>query len=267
MTCSDVRRYLSAYLDSELETSISLSVNEHLERCEACAERFEQEAGLEAAIRDHLQATPSRPEFWAGVDASLDRADRRRTPWWPVLAAALLLCAAGVWWVVRPGAVPAEGPGESQVMLTAVLRERVMDMQRDRSAIRGYHAADAAAAKALAEHHLGAGNVQLASIAPPHERIAPHDFVLLGAGTVFVGGEETPVLHYRCCGNPLYVFLIAPKALRRFPQCEQWLMEHGGLDRSEAIPVSLKRCPASGVVLAVAGTGCASPIATALVSR
>jgi hypothetical protein len=44
-------------------------------------------------------------------------------------------------------------------------------------------------------------------------------------------------------------------------------MTNGGLDAGGDLPVSLKRCPRTGAVLAVAGSGCAKPLAGAIVAR
>lgn len=42
MQCEQVRDYLSAYIDSELEASVSIEVAKHTEQCAACAEELKQ---------------------------------------------------------------------------------------------------------------------------------------------------------------------------------------------------------------------------------
>jgi anti-sigma factor RsiW len=271
MNCSDVRRYLSAYLDSELDCNTNLAVNDHLERCGDCAERFEQEAGLESAIRDHLAATPSRPEFWSGVDAALKADDRRRgRRWWPAAfaAAALALITAGLWSAWPPATSAGTGAGTGEIGLIVALRERATDVQREgTTVVNGYRALDAASAKALVERFLG--NAAFLEVAPRPTDVAPHKLQLVGGGTTHVGGEETPVLHYRCCNKDLCVFFMVPASLQRFPKALEMLKQRGDLTCriSPTGTVSIHRCPKSGAVIGVAGSPCAPSLPTVLVSR
>lgn len=53
------------------------------------------------------QANP-RPEAWARVAASLPKAEpeaqpKRRTLWWPYVAASVAIAAVGTWWMQAPG--------------------------------------------------------------------------------------------------------------------------------------------------------------------
>ena len=49
------------------------------------------------------QATP-RPEAWVRVAASLPKAQpKRRTLWWPYVAASVAIAAVGTWWMQAPG--------------------------------------------------------------------------------------------------------------------------------------------------------------------
>jgi len=76
MTCSEIREYLFAFLDSELDAPLSIEVQRHIERCHDCA----REAETERAIRQHL-ARALQADGAEGMpdDAALEQAVRRAT--------------------------------------------------------------------------------------------------------------------------------------------------------------------------------------------
>ncbi len=88
MTCADVQKQLTAYLDGELDADRGSVVRGHLRECAACR----QVAGDEAALRDGLRQLPPvdpPPSLWAGVQARLaeaEVADSRRPAWRRALA-------------------------------------------------------------------------------------------------------------------------------------------------------------------------------------
>lgn len=86
MICSEVREYLFAFLDNELDVALSIEVQRHLERCGQCAHEVE----IERAIRKSLAA----------------RLSDQRVP--PMLEPATLLRHCG-----RPG----ESPDSSRTFL------------------------------------------------------------------------------------------------------------------------------------------------------
>lgn len=83
MTCDDVRRQLTPYLDGELDATRGSAVRGHLRGCEACRAI----AGDEAALRDGLRSLPPvdpPASLWAGVQrklAAAEIADADRPAW------------------------------------------------------------------------------------------------------------------------------------------------------------------------------------------
>ncbi len=76
MMCSEIREYLYAFLDSELDAPLSIEVQRHIERCHDCA----REAETERAIRQHLaRAIEAESTDKVVSDAALERAVRRAT--------------------------------------------------------------------------------------------------------------------------------------------------------------------------------------------
>lgn len=104
MKCQDARRRMSAYLDSELDGETTFELNEHLQVCTACAERFAAEHRADLAMIRHLRsgAMPQgmRDSIRARVLAAKGHAPfpaRRRLPggWGLAAAAAVLVVSLG----------------------------------------------------------------------------------------------------------------------------------------------------------------------------
>ena len=263
MNCADLRRYLSAFLDSELDGGTNAEVGAHLDACPDCAERVEAETRLERAICERLNAAPVRDCFW---DECRDRLGRRgfsRRGWTVLAWAASVLVAvgAGFWLGHGPAAAGMAGARE----LIAVLRERGREAQHGiPAALHEYQAvASPAAAQDLLGRFVGDANRRYVHV---DASVPAHDTQLVGFGLSFVGGEEIPVLHYRCCGQDLCVFFVMPAALSHFDGVSRVLAERHDMT-CRACPVTnvaLRLCPKSGTVIAAVGNGCASGVAGAI---
>ncbi|GEM_PF-2055716 len=77
--CQSVRAKLMLYLDSELDATATLSVNQHLVRCPDCRDRFEAEQLLESAIAGGLRSGEDMPDqVWSrltdGLAAEVEQA-------------------------------------------------------------------------------------------------------------------------------------------------------------------------------------------------
>src|SRR5262249_26912027 len=51
MNCREINEYLSAYLDNELEATISLSIAKHLEQCRGCTEELRRMTEVSTLIK------------------------------------------------------------------------------------------------------------------------------------------------------------------------------------------------------------------------
>ncbi len=110
MTCGELREYLFAFLDSELDAARSMEVQLHLEQCPACAREVE----IERAIRRTLDSLLSPEPIDAARDeVAFENAFRRVIPELPhrpgqrrrrLIAGAVLACAAAV--LLIPSAWP-----------------------------------------------------------------------------------------------------------------------------------------------------------------
>lgn len=78
MNCREARRWMSPYLDSELEGGKTFEISEHLRECPDCAERFEQERAADAQMRRAANCCGGLPgEIWSAVQREVRRGPRR----------------------------------------------------------------------------------------------------------------------------------------------------------------------------------------------
>ena len=74
MNCNQTRKYLSAFLDSELDVRTNIEVLEHVEICHDCACRLEAQRGLRDAVSSYVGSVQAPAAFRTRVTGALDRA-------------------------------------------------------------------------------------------------------------------------------------------------------------------------------------------------
>jgi anti-sigma factor RsiW len=265
MNCAELRRYLSAFLDSELDGGTTAEVGAHLDACPACAERVEGETRLERAIAQRLNAEPVRECFWEECRDQMGRPRVRARAWVPAAWAASLLAALAGGFTLGHGAAPDATGMESARDLITVVREHGRELLRTGArAIHEYRPFESAEqGRGWLGRWVGDANTHLVHLAAS---IPQHDTRLAGGGTMLVAGEEVPLLHYRCCDHDLYVVFVMPAALSHFEGVSRVLAERHGVEcrRCPVSNVALRLCPKSGAVIAAVGNGCAPGLAGAI---
>ncbi len=79
MKCHETLRLMSLYLDSELSSEVTLEVQEHLESCPSCRDRFERERRLEESMRATLlEVEPGDAAIWDRAVRAALRIRRQR---------------------------------------------------------------------------------------------------------------------------------------------------------------------------------------------
>lgn len=63
MTCSEARQYIFAFLDNELDSALSLEVQQHIEHCPLCARECEIENVVRKQLTGKLQQADDIPVF------------------------------------------------------------------------------------------------------------------------------------------------------------------------------------------------------------
>lgn len=111
MNCRETRKWLSPYLDSELEQTKTFEVSEHLRVCSECAERFETERNAEVLVRASLERETMPPALWQKITSDVS------TPSWVrrlagrgVLSLAAVVALAFVTWGVLPSGTSDASP-------------------------------------------------------------------------------------------------------------------------------------------------------------
>ena len=102
MQCQEARKWISPYLDSELDPTKTFEVSQHLESCAPCRERFEKEGRADELIGAALRREESFVD-WPAIERQILAPPRRVIPLRPkwLLAAAacvaFLLISQGDW--------------------------------------------------------------------------------------------------------------------------------------------------------------------------
>lgn len=102
MKCQDARKWISPYIDSELDPTKTFALSQHLENCEPCKTRFDREALADGLIAKSLQRHESFLD-WSAIEKKILAPPRRGLPLRPkwLLAAAaciaFLLISLGDW--------------------------------------------------------------------------------------------------------------------------------------------------------------------------
>ena len=98
MNCREARKWLSPYLDSELEQTKTFEVSEHLRVCPDCADRFEAERRAEDMMRSALEGETMPRGLWLEIAREVSTPtwikllmNRRTLSWAAVLAAAFII--------------------------------------------------------------------------------------------------------------------------------------------------------------------------------
>jgi anti-sigma factor RsiW len=106
VSCEEMQALLHGYVDGELDLVRAVQIEQHLQRCPACAQALAQQQALRTVLRaDSLYYAPPGP-LQRRVRAALRRARNTETrPWgwsqrWLGLAAAVAIVAIVLWNVV-----------------------------------------------------------------------------------------------------------------------------------------------------------------------
>lgn len=115
MTCSEVREYVFAFLDNELDAPLSMELQRHLDRCHDCAREVEIERAIAQELAHQLESGSAEPALAVDTIRSLVGRDNRpplptpRSRRWLLAACipALILAGASIYatWRSRSGEV------------------------------------------------------------------------------------------------------------------------------------------------------------------
>src|SRR3990172_12253508 len=110
MRCEEVREYLFAYLDNELDVPVSIELQRHVETCHECAREVEIEWAIKGKLSEVSAREPADVEFdERTLQRWLEHEQTRRPPvrWrhrrflMRFAAAVAVVTIVGVWFGVR----------------------------------------------------------------------------------------------------------------------------------------------------------------------
>ncbi|MEE8170492.1 MAG: zf-HC2 domain-containing protein [Phycisphaerae bacterium] len=209
MNCGTARKWMSPYLDSELESDVTFEVSRHLQSCPHCARRFELEQAADALMRDRLTRETMPKEIWGRIQNELSGPRRViRLRWFggPALAAAVLVAALAVW---ESGV---SGPNGS--MTTPGLAARLVSLAPDDT---GFTSDESAAEPVrLAAQLLLGVSVEF----PPAANQSPHQHVIELVSADWrddSAGRSYLEVRLNCCGKPT-LLLLARRVAGELPK-------------------------------------------------
>ena len=106
MNCDEVRRFLDAYVDGELDLTHQLDVETHLTGCPDCKEAADQIANFSSLVRMDMEVYKAPRELKSKIRTSLRKESEPKFAWFFEHSRPLAYAAAVL--AVRVGGAPAD---------------------------------------------------------------------------------------------------------------------------------------------------------------
>jgi len=201
MKCDETGRYLSPYLDSELDPRTSFEMSSHFEQCAPCRDRFEAERRIDHAIAMELRKPdPRDEEHWTRAQSRALR-PRGRGGLWALLLLGVIIAATALT-VLRPRA---------ESGLAQELRSTYLALEAGRSKL-DLVTSNPSAAEAFCRDHLGLA-VRIPATAGP--------FTLEGLRNCSLRGAGAAGISYRDGEHRIIVVVFHADHLDRFPASDR----------------------------------------------
>jgi anti-sigma factor (TIGR02949 family) len=96
MNCDEIRKFLDAYVDGELESTRQLDVETHLAGCPDCKKVAEQIANFSSFVRTDMKVYKAPPELRSKIRTSLRKESEPMFAWFFKYSRPLAYAAAGL---------------------------------------------------------------------------------------------------------------------------------------------------------------------------
>lgn len=202
MRCEEVRRWISPYLDSEVDPHTNFEIAQHLEVCAGCQQVFEAERQLETALASSLPTDPETQAAWEqAVHHAIPIGVWKPRQWQVAVAAvSLALVVLGGWqgWVIA----------NQDLVRSAVSNHRAYVANR--------LTLDVPSNTPEAVEAFFAGKLPF-SVQCPRD-LSQQEIQLVGARLCHL--KRVPVAHllYHVGNQPVSLFLVDEEGLARFRQ-------------------------------------------------
>jgi anti-sigma factor RsiW len=212
MKCEEASRFLSPYLDSELDPKTSFEISGHCDHCPMCRERFEAEQRIERSLAAELKKNePKDEEIWRRARSRVAHPRSTRSRSWAVGLLGLILGTM---------ALVAFFHHRAPAGLAGDLRSQYLTTLSGRAALQ-ITTSDGKEIESFCKERLG-----LAFTIP--SKIGR--FALTGARLCTLRGATAVQFAYKAEGDDLSVFIFSADHLDRFPASDQ--LTHPGLDET-----------------------------------
>ena len=96
MRCEEIRPYLMAYLDGEIEHKKKLEIEGHLSECESCRREYQSFVKLKE-VTDKMKLADLSDQLWAGYWKGIYRRIERGAGWIFLSIGAIILLSFGAY--------------------------------------------------------------------------------------------------------------------------------------------------------------------------
>ena len=207
MSCELTQRFVSGYLDGELDLVRTIELETHLKSCEFCARELENQQALREALRRSSLAYAAPASLRNKIQASLDAATapatkvpEKASAWqgfqiwrWAAAFAVLVLCSFTAWQLL-PGL---HGPSSNQRLAAEVFASHVRSLQAN-------HLMDVVSTD---QHTVKPWFDGKLDFSPPVEDLASGGFPLIGGRLDYLEGREVAALIYQRRKHFINVFV------------------------------------------------------------
>ena len=195
MSCELTQRFVSGYLDGELDLVRTIEMEAHLKSCAFCARELENQQGLRDALRRGSLAYAAPASLRNRIQSSLDAATATRIPeqvsvwhglqiWrWAAAFAVLAVCSVTAWQVL-PGL---HAPSSNQRIAAEVFASHVRSLEAN-------HLMDVVSTD---QHTVKPWFDGKLDFSPPVEDLASDGFPLIGGRLDYLEGREVAALVYQ----------------------------------------------------------------------
>jgi anti-sigma factor RsiW len=212
MKCEEASRFLSPYLDSELDPKTSFEISGHCEQCPSCRERFDAEQRIERSIAAELKKNePKDQEIWRKVRARIVDPRPARARLWATGLLGLILGAMALLY---------HHHHRAPETLAGDLRSQYLTLLSGRATLM-ISTSDGKDVESFCKERLGLAF-------PVPSKIGR--FTVAGARLCMLRGATAIQISYKCDAEDLVVFIFSADHLDRFPSSDQ--LPQPGLDES-----------------------------------
>jgi anti-sigma factor RsiW len=207
VSCEFTERFVSGYLDGELDLVRTIEVEAHLKSCEFCARELENQQALREALRRSSLAYAAPASLRNRIQSSLDaasapvtRVPEKVSAWqglqiwrWAAAFAVLVVCSVTAWQLL-PGLQALSG---NQRLAAEVFSSHVRSLEAN-------HLMDVVSTD---QHTVKPWFDGKLDFSPPVEDLASDGFPLIGGRLDYLGGREVAALVYQRRKHFINVFV------------------------------------------------------------